>query len=74
MKMLRHYEYPEDNEASFKLYDSGRLEDDSFFNIEVTSFSKFGEKKLIKERFLKALNQVKEKIEQTISEVESKEI
>jgi len=46
MKMLRHYEYPEDNEASFKLYDSGRLEDDSLFNIEVTSFSKFGEKEL----------------------------
>jgi hypothetical protein len=33
-----------------------------------------GEKELIKERFLKALNQVKEKIEQAISEVESKEI
>ena len=74
MKMLRHYEYPEDNEACFQLYDSGCLEDDSLFNIEITSFSKFGERELIKERFLKALNQVKEKIEQTISEVESKEI
>lgn len=74
MKMLGHYEYPEDNEASFQLYDSGMLEDDSLFEIKVTTFSKFGEKELIKERFLKALKQVKEKIEQTISEVESTEI
>jgi len=74
MRMLRHYEYPEDNEASFQLYDSGMLEDDSLFEIKVTAFSKFGEKELIKERFLKALKQVKEKIEQTISEVESTEI
>ena len=71
-KFVRYTEYKEDNESIFETYFTNDYREDvngNIFSFSAKSFGKCGEKEVVRERLLKALEAMREQIEKTIQEV-----
>ncbi len=75
-KLVRKFEWPEDDEANFHVYVSSNSKDSNslkyLFNFEASGFSKCNEEKILKENIVSALNEMKAEIDKILEEISEK--